>query len=100
MKLSQSSEQKIKTYVGFAFKSGKCVLGVDNLVKVSRPMLVLYSSDLSENSKKKAIESASLHSQQAVEIANFKNISPREGCKALGIKDESLAGAIIKQLNI
>ena len=46
MKLSPSSAQKIKTYVGFACKARKCVLGVDNIIKVNKPMLVLYSSEL------------------------------------------------------
>ena len=99
MKLSQSSVQKIKTYIGFAFKAGKCVLGVDNVVLIKKPMLVLYSEALAQNSQKKLLESASIHEQQAVTIVNFNEISPREGCKALGIRDKSLAGAIIEQLN-
>ncbi len=100
MMLSQNSLNKIKTYVGFAFKAGKCVLGVDNILNVKRPMLILYSSDLSENSAKKAIAHASTISSQIIKLENFNAISPREGCKALGVKDKSLADAIIKQLNI
>lgn len=100
MKISQGSVQKIKTYVGFAFKAGKCVLGVDNIIKVSKPMLVIYSSDLSSNSVKKMLLSVNEHDQKVVEIENFNEITPREGCKALGIRDKSLCGAIIEQLNI
>ena len=100
MKLLQNSISKIKTYTGFAFKAGNCVLGVDNLEKISKPLLILYSSDLSQNSIKKLTDMSNKFGHQLVEIEDFKEISPREGCKALGIKDKSLEGAITKQLNI
>lgn len=99
MTLSQNSVQKIKTYIGFAFKASKCVLGVDNLVKIQKPMLVLYSETLSQNSEKKTLESAEKNGWQTIKVANFNEISPREGCKALGIRDKNLASAIIEQLN-
>ena len=100
MKLSPSSAQKIKTYVGFACKARKCVLGVDNIIKDNKPMLVLYSSELAENSVKKTLESTKAHSQRAEKIEDFNLITPKIGCKAVGIKDINLAEAIIKQLNI
>ena len=99
MTLSQSSVQKIRTYIGFAFKAGKCVLGVDNIVKIKKPMLILYSTSLSQNSIKKAQESATQNNQEFIGIQNFNEITPREGCKALAIKDKNLASAILEQLN-
>ena len=100
MKLLQTSIVKIKTYVGFAFKAGRCVLGVDNIEKLSKPMLIIYSSELSQNSIKKLSETCNKVSHTMVEIEDFNEISPREGCKAVGIKDKNLAEAITKQLNI
>ncbi len=100
MKLSPSSAQKIKTYVGFAYKARKCVLGVDNIIKINKPMLVLYSGELAENSVKKTLESVAKNAQRAEMIDDFNLITPKLGCKAVGIRDVSLAEAIIKQLNI
>ncbi len=100
MRLSQTSISKIKTYIGFAFKAGKCVMGVDNLEKISKPILIVYANTLSPNSVKKINELAQKHDHKVFEIENFNEISPREGCKALGVKDESLSSAITKQLNI
>ncbi|MBO5776702.1 MAG: hypothetical protein J6V83_00740 [Clostridia bacterium] len=100
MKISQNSLQKIKTYVGFAFKAGKAVLGVDNIAKIVKPMLVIYSTELAQNSVKKLNEYSQKFSHQLYEVESFIEISPREGCKAIGIKDNNLADAIIKQLNI
>lgn len=98
--LSQNSISKIKTYIGFAFKAGKCVLGVDNIEKLSKPTLIIYSTELSTNSVKKLNDICVKHNHRLVAIDEFNKISPREGCKALGIKDISLADAISKQLNI
>lgn len=100
MKISQSSLQKVKTYVGFTFKAGKAVLGVDNIAKITKPILVIFSSELAQNSVKKLNEYAQKFGHQLYELEDFIEISPREGCKAIGIKDQSLADAIIKQLNI
>ena len=100
MKLLQTSISKVKTYIGFAFKANKCVMGVDNLEKISKPILIVYSSTLSQNSVKKIVDLKNKYGHTIFEIENFNEISPREGCKALGIKDISLSGAITKQLNI
>ncbi|MBQ8177583.1 MAG: hypothetical protein IJ033_00160 [Clostridia bacterium] len=100
MKLLQISISKVKTYIGFAFKAGKCVMGVDNLEKISKPILILYADTLSCNSVKKINDFAKKYGHQVFEIENFNEISPREGCKALGIKDVNLQSAITKQLNI
>lgn len=98
--LLENSISKVKTYIGFAFKARKCVLGVDNLEKINRPILIVYSRNLSTNSIKKLNEIASKQGHKLIEIDEFEKISPREGCKALGVKDDNLASAIIKQLNI
>ncbi len=100
MKTSQDIISKIKTYVGFAFKAGKCVLGVDNIVKLNRPVLILYSNEISNNSKSKLGDFAIKHNQVSVELEDFTFVAPREGVKALAIKDKNLAIAITKQLNI
>ncbi len=100
MKILENAVPKIKTYVGFSLKAGKCVMGVDNIIKLSRPVLVLYSTELSPNSERKLCEVALKYEHNLVRIEDFNTISPREGCKALAVKDKSLADAISKQLSI
>ena len=43
---------KIKTYIGFAEKSGNLVIGTDNLLKSKRLKLVLFSENLGESAQK------------------------------------------------
>ena len=82
--------QKIKAYIGFAIKSKKTVIGVDNLILNNKSKDIIISPELSENSLSK------LKQKTETKIIVLDGYLP-EGVLALGITDASLAGEIIKQ---
>ena len=50
------NQNKLKSYFGFAIKSGKVIFGYDNLFKSKKaPLLVVISPDLAEKMAKKVI---------------------------------------------
>lgn len=96
---SENSPTKIKTYVGFARKAGKVVMGVDNIVVLKRPVLVLYSKELAENSVKKLEKASQTTGHTLIALEPTTDLGLPDGCKAIGVKEKNLADAIIRQLN-
>lgn len=96
---SENCPTKIKTYVGFARKAGKVVMGVDNILALKRPVLVLYYKELAENSVKKLLKSAQTIGHTVIPIEPTTDLGLPDGCKAIGVKEKNLADAIIRQLN-
>lgn len=89
---------KISTFIGFAIKSNKIVKGLDDLEKTKkRVQLVLYTTDLNENSKQKLDKLTSIKKLQTKEI-DPKLLTDINiiGVKVLGITDVNLASAINK----
>jgi len=89
---------KIKTYVGFAEKSGKLIIGTDNLLVSKKLKLILISDELGESAQKKLNnyalrESIIIYKLMASEI---QEIYSKGAIKALGIIDKNLADAVIK----
>lgn len=91
---------KIITYVGFAIKSNSIIKGVDDILKTRKKIgLVIYSSELNQNSESKLknfinknkIEFKKLIKQQFDEF----NLV---GVKAFAITDQNLSSAIINEL--
>lgn len=94
--MDNSNLNKIKTYVGFAKKSGSIVFGVDKISECKNLKLVLVSDAISENSLKK-IEQTILKTQTKSAIIKrdeFKIIVCGENILAIGMKDENLSNAI------
>ncbi len=89
---------KISTFIGFAIKSNKIVKGLDDLEKTKkRVQLVLYTTDLNENSKQKLDKLTSIKKLQTKEI-DPKLLTDINiiGVKVLGVTDVNLASAINK----
>ena len=42
---------KVKSYIGFAKKSGKLKIGSDNILAYKKFSVIIFSRDISENSK-------------------------------------------------
>ncbi len=87
---------KIKTYIGFAEKSGNLVIGTDNLLKSKRLKLVLFSENLGESAQKKLINYANINGIVYYKLSeiSFHEIYSKIEAKAIGVKEESLAKAI------
>lgn len=96
---SKRSTTKISAYIGFATKAGKTVMGVDNIIALKRPILVLYAQSLADNSKNKLSNAVKAIGHTAIEVNDLQQFGMPEACKAVGIKEKNLAEAIIKQLN-
>lgn len=98
MKLSPECTAKISSYIGFALKAGKVVFGTDNILASNKRMLVLVSDELSGNAASKISAHASENGWRVIEISGMRSIIPREGVKAVGIREKNLAEAILKQI--
>lgn len=94
-----NANNKLSTFIGFAVKSRNIVFGVDDILSSKKAKLILVSSNLSENSRKKLSEYAeNKHiSMVMVEEDIFETIFKDKNIKAIAITDENLANAIKNQ---
>lgn len=89
---------RIRSYVGFAIKSGKAQFGLDNITAAKRKALViLFDSSFSERS---AAKLSAYAERNGIDIfsADMEAILPQRNCKAIGIIDENLANAVKSEL--
>lgn len=83
---------KINSYVGFAIKSKTIVYGADNILKSKNINLILASEELSQNTINK-LKNTNL---KIINLPSEKYNSLNLKGLVVGIKDKSLADAIIK----
>ncbi len=92
---------KLRTYIGFAIKAGKVRTGVNAIgtLKGRIPLLILCST-ASENTVKDAVKLSKKHSA-AIVVSNdlVADLFNKENCKLAAILDQSLANAILDNLN-
>ena len=95
------NQNKLKSYFGFAIKSGKVIFGYDNLFKSKKaPFLVVISPDLAEKMVNKVKIFCDEHKINllTLENLNLSDIINRDNCKVLGICDENLSFAIENEI--
>ena len=88
---------KVKTYLGFAVKSGKIIFGVDKLLESSkRPHLIIICSTQNEKVSNKVIRYGDSNNVTCIKLDNLVlgDIIGRDNCKVVGILDLNLAIAI------
>lgn len=94
-------QSKISSYIGFAVKSGAAVFGADAIERCKkRVCLVIFSSDISERSKRNALALAEKNSA-AVMIAEEGGVEAaahKQNCKLIALTDKNLSEAAIKAL--
>ena len=92
---------KIKSYLGLCVKSGGVVIGQDRLKKnVKKIHLLILSPTASQNLKDLSLRlSEKFDCDLVVTNSNLEELICKEGCKLVGITNESLANAIITQEN-
>ncbi len=95
-------KDKIHTYIGFALKAGKVRLGVNAIctIKGQVPLLLLCNT-ASENTKKETLKIAKKYNSVIVLVKNerLEDIFYKENCKLAAVLDQSLATAILDNLN-
>lgn len=97
MKLSDRNKDKIKSYVGFAIRAGKAIFGVDQiLTSRKRIHLILADIALSVNSKQKLVNFAKNEGIPCYEWENVGELTALPSCKAVGVREPSLARAILE----
>lgn len=90
-------KRNVFSYVGYAIKARKIVLGVDNIVRSRKCHIVLLDGTLSENSRSKLLGYLE-RSDSKWYVVNVEELYPRKNCKAIGITEQNLASAIIKEM--
>ena len=96
-------ENKVKSYLGFAIRSGSVVFGSDNLF-VSRKSisLVLICSTQNEKVTNKVINYCHDKNIKHIKLQNLVlgDLCARDNCKVLGVTDISLANAIMNEFQM
>lgn len=90
-------KSKIETYLGFCVRARKIVFGVDEITKQKKSFLLLVDDTLGESSLKemqKAWERLRCP-MFVVQDGGLGKLLHREGVKAVSIKDQNLASAIL-----
>lgn len=89
---------KISTYVGFAIKARKVLIGQSTIKsnKIKQIYCILVCASASENLVNLANNVANKFSCEVITINNLEEITHKQGLKIIAITDESLGMAIIK----
>ena len=89
---------KLKSYLGFAIRSGKVIFGVDKLMESKKfPIVVLICSTQNDKVTNKVIRYCSLNNISYYKLKSgciLGDIIGRDNCKVIGVNDFNLANAI------
>ena len=93
---------KISSYLGFAQKSNNCIMGQTALKKNKKQLhLIMVCVSATENLKNLAMNLANRHNCKCICLeTELKNLIKFEDIKILGLTDENLSNAIIKENSI
>lgn len=95
-------KDKVFTYIGFSVKAGKVRLGVNAISTLKGKIsLLLLCDTASRNTKNDALKLAKKYSSRIVLSKTYKleEVFYKDNCKLAAILDESLAKAILDNLN-
>ena len=99
-------QDKVLSNLGLAKRAGKAIVGtqmVQDAVRSGKAVLVIHASDISENSKKKLINTCAHYSCELIGYSDMQSLSDSLGQKKLitsaAITDESFKILIKKQLS-
>ena len=89
--------KKIKSYIGFAKKSGKIKIGTDNILAYKKNSVIILSESISDNAKNKLNNHANKTSSNIICIKNnlMQELVDSDTIKAVSIVDENLALACL-----
>jgi hypothetical protein len=87
----------ITSYVGYAIKEKKALFGLNGIIGMKIPYVVLYDDTLSNGSKDKLLTYLTKHGIEGF-CVDVERIYPNRNCKAIGVTDKNLASAIIKEM--
>ena len=88
---------KVKTYLGFAIRSGKVIFGVDKLFDSKKKVqLILICSTQNEKVTNKVVRYAKNENIPYIKLKDLVlgEMVSRDNCKVIGILDINLAQAV------
>lgn len=93
---------KIISYLGFAQKSNNCIMGQTALKKNKKQLhLIMVCASATENLKNLASNLSNKHNCKCIYLkTDLKNLIKFNDIKILGLSDENLSNAIIKENSI
>jgi ribosomal protein L7Ae-like RNA K-turn-binding protein len=91
---------KVKTFIGFAMRTGKFRMGANASATLKRAELAIVCNSASENTKKDAEKLARKFHCPIIEPKNktLAEITHKENAKVMAIVDKSLSKAILSNL--
>ena len=95
--------EKIKTYLGFAVKSGNIIFGSDKLFESKkRSFLVLICSTQNEKVTNKVVNFCKKDNIKFIKLKDIilAELLGRDNCKVVGISDFNLANAITNEFQM
>jgi len=89
--------KKIKSYIGFAKKSGKIKIGTDNILAYKKNSVIILSQSISDNAKNKLNNHSNKTKSKLVCIKKelMNEILDSDSILAVSIVDENLALACL-----
>lgn len=102
-----SSRDRVLAALGLAKRAGKVVAGtqlVQDAVRQNKALLVIAASDISDNSRKKLVNSCEFYNTEFTEYSDMRALSAALGQKKLitsaAVTDENFKILIKKQLSV
>ena len=90
---------KISSYVGFALRARKLVLGVGAIEACrGKVYLLLADKSASENTKKQIGSLAKKFSCPVLEVEDLEGLTGKHVCKLAAMQEENLARAILQDI--
>ena len=96
-------ENKLRSYLGFAIKSGKTLFGYDKLFeKRVIPKLVIICSTLNEKNSSKVIDFCSNLGVKYIKLDSYVlgELIQRDNCKVIGICDDNFSKVICQEIDL
>ena len=95
--------EKIKSYLGFAIRSGKVLFGSDKLFESKKlPKFVMICSTQNEKVTGKVLRFCKSNNICAIKLDELvlSELIVRDNCKVISILDTSLADVLIKEFEM
>lgn len=90
------AENKLKTYLGFAKRAGKLVLGVQAAGTVKRGVFLLVADEgVAPNNRKEIEKLKARFSCPLLFVSGLEALTGKANCKLAAVREEHLAGAIL-----
>ncbi len=91
------TDNKCKSYFGFAIRSGNIIIGGDSLISTRKKVYLIVIAPINRTTFKRIASKAELENIPILEATEEElfTVTNKLGCKCVGICEKNLATAII-----